>query len=126
MSSLAIRSRTSYSFSMSHWTPLQYVASLGVFALVVAFAATLHLSAATRGMLVRQGHFILALALHILMFLAGRTLGLLAVLGRPATWMLAALGELWSPPVAHRAGRWFSVLTDYCEKGQFYRPEHAA
>lgn len=103
---------------MNHWTPVQYLASVLVLTMVIAFAAAWQFSSTFGPALRRQSARIAAV-------IAGHLIGIMLMVVRPPVWMIAALGELWYHPLGVQAGAWRKFLHEYC-RSLYHMPEHAA
>lgn len=119
MSHLANRCHARYSYRMTELKPLEYAASLVVFLVIVAIAATWHLGHGFRQAAEDQG-------LHVMRYVAGKTLGILAALAIPAAWSIHAMVELWSPyHLARKPKSWLEAVKLYPRR-QFHIAQHAA
>lgn len=82
---------------MTEFSPLGYVASLLILALVVSYAVLLQASAVVR----EQSRLLFMVPFALLLWITGKLLGLGAWMGKCIAWLLYSLTELWGPrPVA--------------------------
>lgn len=108
-----------------NWTPLQYMASLVLFGVIVTYVALRQWGILTKETFQANERMLWAWPLHIAYKIAGKTLGLLAWLASGPVWIVYALGDLWFRPLGRAGLRWWLCLDGYATKGQFYRPQHA-
>lgn len=89
---------------------------------IVCFAIAAHFNSAVR----RDAWMVVGAPLQLCFWFAGRSLGVAALLARPVVRGIYELGSLWYQPLANVSWSWWQSMVNYCDKRQFYRPQHAA
>lgn len=104
------------------WSPLQYAASVVVFGVIVAYAATATLSAKVR----EHSWLLIGGPLQVFYWTVGKLSWWLIRSAQLVFWLIYAQAELWGiGPVSRLFHRWVRDIDQYW-KMRTYCPQHSA